>query len=348
MNQFYIEPQMQHITQRVNNSVKLIKVVQAFNEEEFILANLRNGYDEFDRIIVIEGGIKTQPHEVMTEDGHSKDNTLALIRQFKETEDKNNKVELITIRRPWNSLEEMKQLFIDLVSIGDILIIADVDEFYQLSDLKRIRRIFDLYPNTSEIIPAFIHYYRDLHHCFEPGAEWSPQPQRVIKIQQGMKYNAHPTITDQYNQDTYFSPAYWHRRFTLNNFFIHHLGYARTNMKDSLLTKQKYYSQELKKHDGANKPFDEKIKEFLDFSEPLDKILTVPVEIQPQEVKNLERFEYLEPFYQDKNLRSMWDFEYYRKIKAGESVELIYNCMTRPALSVPILDPIYNHLVVDR
>jgi len=56
----------------------LVKCLAAHNEENWIEANLRNNYDEFDIIRVVEGAVRGRPNS--TEDGHSTDDTLRLIR----------------------------------------------------------------------------------------------------------------------------------------------------------------------------------------------------------------------------------------------------------------------------
>ena len=345
MNNIYIKPQMLSITEAINRPIKLVKAVAAFNEEEFITSNLRNCYEIFDRILVIEGGIQSQPSELMTLEGHSQDHTLDLIQEFKDKEDVDNKVLLISIKRPWRSLEEQKNTFVDLCMPGDILVIQDVDEYYRPSDLLRAKKAFDFMPHMTELSFLMIHMYRDFQHAYVPGAEWSPQPMRLIRLDRGFNFKNHPTISDIQGHDVYFAPHYLSRKFTLNNAYIFHAGYCRDNMKERLIQKQKYYQKELAKHDQADKPFNQKVNEFTNHRESLDNILLVPTDIIPEEMKQHPRFNKIDGFYENKEFKSLWDHDLYRRSHNNEPIELIYNCMT--GKSLPYMPKIYNHIIIE-
>ncbi len=256
-------PQMKNIADRVNKPVKLVQCIQAHNEEEFILPVLNSIYDQVDRIIVVEGAVKNRPNS--TGDGHSIDRTLELIDSF---DDRDDKIELITIDRHWSNLEEMKSVFLRLTEVGDWLIINDADEIYISKDIKRVRMAIDRNPQLTEIIPTFLHFYKDFKHVALPGPEWNLFHQRIFKNQGSMKYNTHPVVTDKDGQCTYFSPQYWNRRVLMNDFYIYHYGYARSGMDKVMVDKQKYYEGELAKHDNANLKFDQKVKDWTNCTEP--------------------------------------------------------------------------------
>ena len=267
MNQPIYVPQMQSIAAQVNKPIRLVQRIQMLNEEEFADAVLSSIYHEVDRIIVIEGAVANHPRA--TPDGHSVDNTLEIIRNFKQTKDPKNKVTLISIQKPWENLEKMKQTFLDMCIPGDWVIINDADEFYRPHDIQRLRIAVDLNPHAAEFVPNFVHFYGGTKYIAVPGPEWQPQHQRIFKYVRGMKYNSHPVVTDPAGHCTYFSPHYQHRRIMLNDFFIYHYGYARKNMDEIMRLKQAYYTKELAAHGAANKKFDEKVKNWFDFSEPV-------------------------------------------------------------------------------
>lgn len=277
--QIFYKPQMQSIAECVNRPVRITQCIQAHNEEEFIGATLNSIYNEVDRIIVIEGAVENRPNS--TEDGHSTDRTRDIIDDFIANKDPDNKVLLVSIKRPWKNLEEMKQTFLDMSTPGDWILINDADEFYKPEDIRRLRRAIDLEPHVQEWIPLFVHYYRDLKHVASPAAEWQPLHQRCFRYERGMRYVHHPTVYDPAGRDTYFSPEYWHRRKFLNNWFIHHLGYARSNMDQVMLDKQKYYTKELAAHGGANKKFDEKVDIWINKKERSQDFLSVPYDFCP-------------------------------------------------------------------
>jgi len=235
------------------------------NEEEFAPLVLRSIYNEVDRIIVIEGAVKNRPNA--TEDGHSTDRTVEIIEDFKKNHDPAKKLLFIKIKKPWENLEAMKQTFLDMSIPGDWILINDADEFYRPEDIRRLRQAIEWNPQACEFVPNFLHFYGDFNHVAVPGPEWQPQHQRVFKYVRGMKYNTHPVVTDPAGHCTYFSSHYQPRRVMLNDFFIYHYGYARSNMDQIMKDKQAYYEKELAAHGAANKKFDEKVKAWFDHSE---------------------------------------------------------------------------------
>ena len=151
-----------------------------------------------------------------------------------------------------------------------LIVVHNCDEFYLPEDIDRIRNFFDLYPQASELIPTFLHFYRDFKHLAVPGPEWSCQHQRILRHPgYGSKYNTHPVLTDSDGQCTYFSPHYQARRFVPKTpIFIWHYGYARSNMDERMKQKQEYYQKELAKHNNANQKFNQKIQAWFEDTEP--------------------------------------------------------------------------------
>lgn len=149
--------QMSQILSEVNydmSKVKLVKCLGVHNEEDWVEFNLRNNYDEFDIIRVVEGAVEGRPKS--THDGHSTDRTLELVRNFP---DPDGKIQLITMDRPFKSLEEQKQLFLEFASDGEWLFIVDcvtgdrhvpvkIDNKIQIMSLKEL---FELYVLDSTI-----------------------------------------------------------------------------------------------------------------------------------------------------------------------------------------------------
>jgi hypothetical protein len=260
---------MSFIAEAVNKPVKVVQCITMFNEMEFAPLVLASLYTKVDQIICVEGAVKN--NSGASEDGHSTDGTLEFLKEFKQNNDPDDKLNLISINRPWESLEEQKQCFLDLTQPGDILLINDADEYYLPEDIDRIKKFFDRNPYASELVPTFLHFYRDFSHIAVPGPEWSCQHQRIIKHPgYGAKYNSHPVLTDSEGHCTYFSGHYQPRRFVPSSpIYIWHYGYARSNMDDRMKQKQEYYTKELAKHDNANQKFDEKISAWFHKTEPV-------------------------------------------------------------------------------
>jgi len=324
MNQFY-EPQMKSIAERVNRKPRLVQCIQMLNEEEFAPLVLRSIYDQVDRILVIEGAVANNPRS--TPDGHSIDKTREILADFKANHDPKKKVVIISINKHWKNLEEMKQTFLDMSIPGDWILINDADEFYRPQDIERLRSAIDLNPAACEFVPNFLHFYRDFNHVAVPGPEWQPQHQRVFKYVRGMKYNSHPIVTDPAGHCTYFSPHYQHRRVMLNDFFIFHYGYARSNMNDIMKAKQEYYEKELAAHGAANKKFDQKVKDWFSKTEPVLEFTG----LHPKVMHAHTLYGKLDPEFEcDHTNIPKWDSDqFYSKVLAGEEYGNIWLCMTR-------------------
>ena len=264
--------QVNRILEEVNfkQDTKLVKCLAVHNEEGWVEYNLSNNYDEFDIIRVVEGAVTGRPGS--TSDGHSTDNTLDLIRNFP---DPDNKIELITADRHFKSLEEQKQTFLDYANEGEWLFIVDCDEFYLEGEVNRVRKAIEKHPKATEIIPTFFHFYRDFFHLRAPHPEWQPQHQRIIRYQPGLRYHTHPVATDGQGRCTYFTPEYQPSRYTIPNLHIFHYGHAKGEEFHKM--KAEFYKKELAKYEGrggnAATEFEIKLDEFVNYKEDLNEIL---------------------------------------------------------------------------
>lgn len=342
MNNIMYVPQMASIVERINNPPRLVQCIQMHNEEEFAPIVLGSIYNEVDQIIVIEGAVANRPKS--TDDGHSIDRTWEIIEDFRNNHDPDKKVIAIRIRKPWKNLEELKQTFISLTNEGDWLIINDADEIYKPEDIRRVRQAIELQPHACEFIPTFLHFYRDFQHVYAPAAEWQPQHQRIFKRINGMKYNSHPIITLPDGHCSYFSMHMQHRRFLLNNFFIYHYGYARSNMDQIMLEKQEYYKKELAGHNRADIKFDAKLKTWINRSEPKNEILSFPLDLHPEVMRQHSKFNYVDPEWQSQNFASWESNALYTKVLSNQPYGNIWLCMN--GLAQPNLPFFHNQITI--
>jgi hypothetical protein len=287
--------------------IKLVKCVAAHNEADWIEANLSNNYAEYDIIRVIEGAVDGRPNS--TPDGHSTDDTLARIRAFPDPE---NKIELITLNRPFKSLEEQKQLFIEFGGEDEFLFIVDCDEFYMDGDINRIRTAIMENPTASEFIPTFLHFYRDCQHIRDFGPEWVLNHQRIIKWRPGLRYHTHPVATQANGVCTYFHPdMQWHRYFL--PIFIYHYGHAKGQEFHKM--KADFYRSELAKFPAgegktAADAFDEKFKEFVNYTENLNEVLHFDGP-HPSSIVKHNAFKTVDGFYANKQIKHWKKSNYY-------------------------------------
>lgn len=327
---------MLDILEEVNFGIKpkLVKCLQVHNEEDWVEYNLANNYDEYDVIRVVEGAVEGRPNS--TPDGHSTDATLELVRSFP---DPDNKIELYTQDRPFKSLEELKQTFLDVANDGDWLFITDADEFYLEGEVNRVRDLIYRRPTASEFIPVFLHFYRDFSHIKAPHPEWQPNHQRILRYRKGLRYHTHPVATDEAGRCTYFDGNYQFKRFMVPDLLIFHYGHAKGREFHEM--KKQFYENELAKFklaDGtdASQKFDEKFVEFCEYSEPLDSILEYDGE-HPMALEGHPSRKQREPFYENKS------FENWRN-------HFIYSSERLPTIPLLMMGkwkqtkPIYNYL----
>jgi len=123
------------------------------NGEPFIKYNLRAIYPFACQIIVVEGANRNSVH-CATPDGHSIDSTLATLRDFKEHEDPDDKLIVVTAEDEghpsgfWpGEKDEQSQAYAKRAT-GNWLWQVDVDEFY---DKSAMRHVVDLISHDAEI-----------------------------------------------------------------------------------------------------------------------------------------------------------------------------------------------------
>jgi glycosyltransferase involved in cell wall biosynthesis len=310
--------------------------VAAHNEADWIEYNLRNCYDEFDIIRVVEGAVEGRPHS--TPDGHSTDGTLDIIRNFP---DPHNKIELYTLRRHFKSLEEGKQIFLDVGRPGDWNIICDVDEFYMEGSIERLRRAIEIQPLASEFIPTFLHFYRDFWHIKAPHPEWNLWHQRILRWRPGLRYHTHPVATDSDGHCTYFSNHYQTKRFFIPSLYVYHYGHAKGKAFHTM--KREFYQSELRKFalsDGMNasQKFDEKYIEFVEHKEHPNTILEFNWQ-HPTVMTTHPLYEQHEETYINKTF-AQWTSNY---VYGGHDLPVIPLMMLGPWKTV---HPFYNVLRV--
>ena len=148
-----------------------------------------------------------------------------------------------------------------------------------------------------------------------------------------MRFNSHPVATLGDGHCSYFSPHVQHQRYTLDTVAIYHFGFARSNMNDIMLRKKAYYEQELAKHGGANKEFDEKVDVFLGNTESPMNYYKFDRNLIPEHMRALPMWNYKDAGMDSiADTMSHWTSDaYYGPWVLGESVPNIYLTMTNQA-----------------
>lgn len=175
------------------------------NGEPFLRYCLRSLYPYAHQIIVVEGGSKNAAH-ACTPDGHSVDGTLEVLRDFKQNEDPDDKLEIVTREGFWEEKNQQSQAYAQRAT-GDYLWQVDSDEFYKPADMETI---LELLRETKPAITAFT--FKPIH--FWGGLEYSVDGPRIVaggqyfhrgfRWGEGYTYIEHrpPTVLDAAGQDT--------------------------------------------------------------------------------------------------------------------------------------------------
>ncbi len=176
------------------------------NGEPFTRYCLRSIYQFAYEIIVVEGGHE-DTKSVCTPDGHSIDGTLETLYRFKQEEDPDNKLTIITQNGFWPKKDELgrcrtpqSRAYAEKAT-GDYLWQIDIDEFYKSDDMKYV---IDLLQNTPDItaitFPTYtfwgsINYIAD-SWALRRGAKYY---HRLFKWLGNYKYITHepPTVVDE-------------------------------------------------------------------------------------------------------------------------------------------------------
>lgn len=151
------------------HDLKIDIMIISLNGEPFIEHNLHQHYWFANKIIVVEGADnRTRDHvnrSFFTEDGHSIDNTVEIIKSFPDPE---HKITLIQKNGFWSGgKDEMIAQTNDLIE-GDFIFEIDVDEFYKREDIEKLINIIEEYPQ----ITGFCFPWRNFWHNFHTIYGW--------------------------------------------------------------------------------------------------------------------------------------------------------------------------------
>jgi glycosyltransferase involved in cell wall biosynthesis len=126
------------------------------NGEPFVRYNLRSLYPFAHQIVVVEGGTQSAKGIAATS-GHSTDGTLETLRRFREEEDPQGKLVIVTAEEEGHSdgfwlghKDEMSKAYAKRAT-GDWLWQVDVDEFYTDDALRAVCRMILDDPSIATI-----------------------------------------------------------------------------------------------------------------------------------------------------------------------------------------------------
>ena len=177
------------------------------NGEPFIRYNLQALYPFAYQIVVVEGACLSARGNA-TADGHSRDRTLTVIRDFKASNDPGNKIITVTAEdggHPdgfWAEKDEMSQAYAKIAT-GDYLWQIDVDEFYLPKDMERILNLLGKQKDITAITFPMRTFWGGLEYIVDGFYLRQFKVHRVFRWKPGYRYITHrpPTVIDEHGTD---------------------------------------------------------------------------------------------------------------------------------------------------
>ena len=182
------------------------------NGEPFTRFNLRSLYPHAHQIIVVEGATAFAA-EAATAEGHSSDETLEILREFKRNEDPESKLTIVTAEDEghpngfWpGEKTEMSQAYARRAT-GDWLWQVDSDEFYREQDFARVFRLLHEHPETTAVSFVQFKFFGALDYFVDGPFMWGRVPgrtyHRLFRWKPGYRYKDHrpPTVVDETGKD---------------------------------------------------------------------------------------------------------------------------------------------------
>jgi hypothetical protein len=192
------------------------------NGEPFTRYCLRSIYPFAHQIIVVEGGSK-HAAKWCTEDGHSIDGTLEVLRRFKEEEDSENKLEIVTNEGFWAEKDEQSRAYADRAT-GDWLWQIDIDEFYRPDAVERLLSYLQSNSDVTSMNFPVLTFWGDI--CYEACvlSEKASGFRRLFRFGPGYEYISHrpPVVVDASGSDLTVQNPISAREMEAEGVFLYH------------------------------------------------------------------------------------------------------------------------------
>ncbi len=173
--------------------------VIVLNGEPFTRYCLKSLYPYAHQIIVVEGAVKGAENTA-TPEGHSIDGTLEVLKRFKDEEDPEDKIVLITRDGFWEEKDQMSQAYADAVT-GDWLWQVDIDEFYKDGDMEFLCRMLHECPEITTVSIEQITFWGSPDYSCDSTylQKGLVLCHRIFKWEPGYSYASHrpPTVVDR-------------------------------------------------------------------------------------------------------------------------------------------------------
>ncbi|MBL1193170.1 MAG: glycosyltransferase [Chloroflexi bacterium] len=219
----------------------------ALNAQPFLEYNLRALYSFAHQIIVVEGAVEAA-RSMATPEGHSTDGTYEMLKRFREVEDPEGKLVLVTAEdegtenRFWEEKDAMSQAYASRAT-GDWLWQVDSDEFYFAEDIEAVCKLLDRDSEISTISFPYREFWGGFDYIQR--GRWydyeHPAFHRLFRWGENYTYSAHrpPTVLDQQGRDLRTLKCLDHQDMKRRGIYLHHYSYVFPKQAEA---KVGYYS----------------------------------------------------------------------------------------------------------
>lgn len=195
------------------------------NAEPFLGYQLRALYPHAHQILIVEGAYPASAE--FARDGHSTDNTVAIVRAFMERDDPDRKVTLIQREGLWSGLTEQFGALTSHIT-GDYLWEIDADEFYEPEAIERVREVLTRDPSITLLAFKPLNFIFDTKYRLVSGRDFHahyPGVYRVFRWKPGYQFVQHepPTVGDEQGRNLLtLHPLDQHATARLGVFLYHY------------------------------------------------------------------------------------------------------------------------------
>ncbi len=180
------------------------------NGEPFVRYNLRALYPFAHRIVVVEGAAPGAA-AIATPDGHSRDGTLESLRRFRETEDPEGKVVVVTAEDEghrdgfWPGEKDEQSRAYASRATGEYLWQVDVDEFYMPGDMAAVTTLLERDPEITAVSFRMLTFWGGFDYLTDGWylRRGAAHYHRLFRWGPGYRYATHrpPTVRDPAGRD---------------------------------------------------------------------------------------------------------------------------------------------------
>jgi hypothetical protein len=232
----------------MDKDIKITFGMIVLNGEPFVRYTLRSLYPFAHQIIVVEGACPSAA-SIATPEGHSTDGTLEVLHRFKEREDPEGKLTIVTAGAEgssdgfWPEKSEMSRAY-STRATGNYLWQVDSDEFYHEGQMSRLLSILERERPDAVSFPMItfwggLGYVANSFYLVRDNAR---EYHRLFSWGDGYSYKTHfpPTVVDELGTDV--RSKKWLRAYDLERERVYLYHYSLL-FPQQVYDKVRYYKE---------------------------------------------------------------------------------------------------------